>query len=418
MSKVPPMAGTETRQIAAGMRTLVVDDEPHVRALLARLCEEFGFLNVEPYSNAAAALAAVKKRKVDLMLLDLNMPVVRGEEVAFRTLEKWPDCVIIVVTGDASVEATVELMRAGVFDLIAKPVELSVIRATLRRAVKRLGVREHTTGPVERRIGRYEVIEEIGSGGMGSVYKAREPITDEIVAIKTLRMFKPNPDQEIRFQIEASTMARLDHEHIVRVRDTGLHEGTHYLVMDFIPGVDLAELIYRNRLTIGRGAEIIAKVADAVGYAHREGVLHRDLKPSNILVDAASEPHVIDFGLAKLLNSGLRLTHSDVVIGTFGYLAPERILGGKIGEGVDVYAMGAILYEMFTHRLPYERPDQQDIYPVFTVAATPPRELNPNVPEDLENICMRAIAVERKKRYSSADDLARDLRSFLGRHAS
>lgn len=417
MTGPPPFGGDDTRQIAGSLRTLVVDDEPHVRALLARLCEEFAFGRIESYANAAEALAAVKRGRVDLMLLDLNMPVVRGEEVAFRTLERWPECVVVVVTGDASVEATVELMRAGVFDLVKKPIELGVLRATLRRAVKRMGTRAKAPGPVERRIGRYEVMEEIGSGGMGAVYKAREPVTDELVAIKTLRMFKPSPDQELRFQIEASTMARLDHPHIVRVRDMGLHEGTHYLVMDYIEGVDLAELIYRNRLTIGRGVELLAKVCSAVAYAHKEDVLHRDLKPSNVLVDAAGEPHIIDFGLAKLQNSGLRLTHSDVVIGTFGYLAPERILGGAIDLGVDVYALGAILYEMFTHRLPYERPDQQDVYPVFSTPATPPRELNPNVPTDLEAICLKAIAVERKQRHATAEDLARDLRAFLGRHA-
>ncbi|MHC5020326.1 MAG: serine/threonine-protein kinase [Planctomycetota bacterium] len=406
-------AGSETRQIAAGLRVLVVDDEPHIRALIGRLLDEMGVNTIVTCPDGPQALRSIESERVDVMVLDLNMPVVRGEEVALRTLDRWPSAAIIVVTGDASIEATVELMRAGVLDLLRKPIELRVLRQALRRAIKHAGVAARPTGKSGRQVGRYHVLEETGTGGMGAVYRARDGEAGRIVALKTLRAFNPSPDHQVRFQIESATMARLKHPHIVEVHDIGIHEGTHYLVMDFIDGVDLAELIYRNRLTIGQGIELMAKVADAVGYAHGEGVLHRDLKPSNILVDAQGEPAVIDFGLAKLLNSGMRLTHSDVVIGTFGYLAPERILGGEVDEGVDIYSIGAILYEMFTHRLPYERPDQSDIYPDFTQPAEPVASINPNVPADLEAIVHRAISVERANRHPTAKVLAQELRGFL-----
>ena len=142
-------------------------------------------------------------------------------------------------------------------------------------------------------------------------------------------------------------------------------------------------------------------------------MLHRDLKPSNVLIDPLGEPHIIDFGLAKYLHSSLRLTRTDLVLGTFGYLAPERLFGGEIDEGVDIFSLGAILYEMLTHTLPYEREDDPEGFPIFTEAPRPPSLVNAAVPPDLDVICLKAIAVERSDRYPTAGAFAVDLRAFL-----
>ncbi|MHC5020325.1 MAG: serine/threonine-protein kinase [Planctomycetota bacterium] len=395
------------------LRALVVDDEPHIRSLLVRLLQQAGFNRIEELPDGKAAVAAIEREQVDLMLLDLAMPGIRGEEVARRTLELWPRAAVIVITGHATIDGAVDLMKSGVFDLVRKPFEFRTLRATLGRAVDRLGARPATAGPADRKLGKYALLNELASGGMGTVYRAKDTETEQIVALKILRVGRPDPEQVVRFQMEASTLARLEHANIVAVHDIGLHEGVHFLAMAFIEGVHLGELIYANKLSFRRGLQLLATVAEAVAHAHEHGVLHRDLKPSNILVDADGTAHIIDFGLAKYLHSSLRLTRTDLVLGTFGYLAPERLAGGTIDEGVDIFSLGAILYEMLTHRLPYERENDPEGFPVFNEKLRPPSAINHAVPEPLDAICMRALAVDRAARYASAAEFAADLRTFL-----
>lgn len=395
------------------LRAIVVDDEPHIRSLLVRLLQQAGFTHIEELPDGKAALSAIERERVDLMLLDLAMPGLRGEEVARRTLELWPRAAVIVITGHATIDGAVELMKCGIFDLVRKPFEFRTLRATLGRAVERLGARPTTGGPPDRKLGQYTLLSELATGGMGTVYRAKDTKTDEIVALKILRVGRPDPEQVVRFQMEASTLARLKHGNIVAVHDIGLHDGVHFLAMAFIEGVHLGELIYANKLSFRRGLQLLATVAEAVEHAHSHGVLHRDLKPSNILVDAAGVPHIIDFGLAKYLHSSLRLTRTDLVLGTFGYLAPERLAGGTIDEGVDVFSLGAILYEMLTHRLPYERENDPEGFPIFNEALRPPSAINEAVPAPLDAIALRALAVDRHARYPSAGAMAADLRRFL-----
>ena len=398
----------------SALRALVVDDEPHIRALLVRLLQQAGFSRIEELPDGKAAMSAVERERVDLMLLDLAMPELRGEEVARRALQLWPRAAVIVITGHATIEGAVDLMKIGIFDLVRKPFEFRTLRATLGRAVDRLGAQKPASASsAARQIGPYTVLAELASGGMGTVYRARDDKKACDVALKVLRVGRPDPEQVVRFQMEASTLARLKHPNIVAVHDIGLHEGVHYLAMEFVEGVHLGELIYANRLSFRRGIELLATVAEAVEHAHQHGVLHRDLKPSNVLVDPHGTPHIIDFGLAKYLHSSLRLTRTDLVLGTFGYLAPERLFGGIIDQGVDIFSLGAILYEMLTHSLPYEREDDPEGFPVFTEPPAAPSGRNAAVPGILNAICLRAIAVERAARYTSAGAFAGDLRRFL-----
>jgi FixJ family two-component response regulator/predicted Ser/Thr protein kinase len=413
----PSAASTQSdasdARAASALRALVVDDEPHIRALLVRLLQQSGFTRIEELPDGRAAVNAVERERVDLMLLDLAMPELRGEEVARRTLQLWPRAAVIVITGHATIEGAVELMKVGIFDLVRKPFEFRTLRATLGRAVDRLGAQQPAPVAAARQIGPYTVVAELASGGMGTVYRARDAQRERDVALKVLRVGRPDPEQVVRFQMEASTLARLQHPNIVAVHDIGLHEGVHYIAMEFVEGVHLGELIYANRLSFRRGLDLLATVAEAVEHAHQHGVLHRDLKPSNVLVDPHGAPHIIDFGLAKYLHSSLRLTRTDLVLGTFGYLAPERLFGGLIDQGVDIFSLGAILFEMLTHTLPYEREDDPEGFPVFTEPPAPPSRRNTAVPPMLDAICLRAIAVERSARYASAGAFAGDLRRFL-----
>ncbi len=401
--------GSQTK----ALRALVVDDEPHIRSLLVRLLQQAGFTKIEELADGKAAVSAIEAEQVDLMLLDLAMPGMRGEEVARRTLELWPRAAVVVITGHATIDGAVELMKSGVFDLVRKPFEFRTLRATLGRAIERLGARPTESGPPGRKLGKYALLNELASGGMGTVYRATDTETDEVIALKILRVGRPDPEQVVRFQMEASTLARLEHSNIVAVHDIGLHDGVHFLARAFIDGVHLGELIYANKLSFRRGLQLLATVAEAVAHAHEHGVLHRDLKPSNILVDSGGTPHIIDFGLAKYLHSSLRLTRTDLVLGTFGYLAPERLAGGTIDEGVDVFSLGAILYEMLTHRLPYERENDPEGFPVFNEGLRPPSAINAAVPPPLDAIALRALAVDRMARYATAGEFASDLRNFL-----
>ncbi|MCI0340441.1 MAG: response regulator [Planctomycetales bacterium] len=401
-----------SRPALSTLRALVVDDEENIRALLARLLEQAGLQRIEAIADGRSAIEAVKAERVDLMLLDLAMPGATGEEVARETLERWPDATIIVITGHGTIDSAVDLMKAGVFDFLRKPFEFRTLRATLAKALEKIGSPE-LRGPRESRVGRFVVVAEIASGGMGTVYRARDPGTGETVAVKVLHMVRPDPEHIVRFQVEGMSIARLRHPNIVSVRDTGLHDGKPYLAMEYIEGVSLGELIYGNRLSFRRGLDLLAIVGDAVEHAHQQGVLHRDLKPSNVLVDTAGIPHVIDFGLAKFLHASLKLTRTDLVLGTFGYLAPERLLGTDVDEGVDVYSLGAILYEMLTHRLPYERENDPEGMPVFSEPAVPPSRWNPVVPPALDQLTLRAIAVARPDRHPRAADFAADVRRFL-----
>ena len=413
---LPPAQESASASVARRIRALVVDDEAHIRSLLVRVLQQAGFSRIDEAGDGDAALAAVQRERVDLMLLDLAMPGTRGEEVARRTLELWPKAAVIVITGNATIEGAVDLMKNGVFDLVRKPFDFRTLRATIGRALERIGARTTGAQRAETRFGKYVVVSELASGGMGTGYRAPDPPTPAGGALQVLRVVRPDPENVVRFQMEASTLARLNHPNIVTVKDIGLHEGVHFLAMEYIEGVHLGELIYPNRLSFRRGLDILATVAEAVEHAHRHGVLHRDLKPSNIIIDPKGVPHIIDFGLAKFLHSTLRLTRTDLVLGTFGYLAPERLTGDGIDEGVDIFSLGAILYEMLTHRLPYEREGDAEGFPVFADGPVAPRTYNPGVPAELERVCLRAIAVERAARYGRAGELAGDLRDFLREH--
>jgi tetratricopeptide (TPR) repeat protein len=267
--------------------------------------------------------------------------------------------------------------------------------------------------PLER-IGPYEIIEELGRGGMGRVYAARQPGLGRIVALKAIHE-GINPELDLRFQREVETAARLRHANIVVVHDSGQADGKLYFSMDYIEGGDLAARLRVERIGYREAAALVAKVADGLEYSHQQGVLHRDLKPSNILLDG-DEPKIADFGLAAQIEAGGDLTAVSHLLGTPHYLAPEAIAGGSGCQSVasDLYSLGVILFEMLTGRTPFAGASAADL-PALVKDSDPPsvRLLAPAVPKDLETICLKCLDRDASRRYPNAAAVAADLRRFL-----
>jgi len=271
---------------------------------------------------------------------------------------------------------------------------------------------------VSERIGDYEIIEELGRGGMGCVYAARQIGLGRIVALKIVFTgLGTRADLPLRFLREAQTLAQLRHPFIVAVHDYGHAEGRTFLSMDYIEGGDLAHRLRADPLTPIPAAHLAMKIAEALAYTHGMGVLHRDLKPSNILLDG-EDPRVSDFGLAAQLEQGGDLTMATTLIGTPHYLAPEVLKRGSAAAGTaaDIYSLGIVLFEMLTGRTPFAGASPAE-FPglVATIEPPSPRLLAPAVPRDLETICLKCLERSPERRYASAAALAEDLRLFLDR---
>jgi eukaryotic-like serine/threonine-protein kinase len=263
----------------------------------------------------------------------------------------------------------------------------------------------------------YEVESVLGRGGMGVVYRARHQKLNRTVALKMLLAGAyAGPAERVRFQREAEAVAGLRHANIVQVYDVGDLDGRPFFTMEIVEGGSLAEKLTGAPQPAREAAALVAALAEAVGAAHQGGILHRDLKPANILLTADGTPKVSDFGLARRLESGERLTQSGAVLGTPSYMAPEQARGQTqaLGPAVDVYALGAILYELLTGRPPFRGETAADtVVQVLSQEPVPPARLNPRVPRDLETICLKCLHKEPPRRYSSAAAMAEDLRRFL-----
>jgi len=274
-----------------------------------------------------------------------------------------------------------------------------------------------SVGEIPRDFGSYELIEEIGRGGMGVVFKARQKGLERTVAIKMiLASHLASAEHVRRFQIEAKAAASLRHPHIVHIHEVGQLHGQHYFAMEYIEGVSLARRIARGPTDVETAARLVSKVARAVSHLHQQGIVHRDLKPSNILLDADGEPYVTDFGLAKVFAAGTETTTTGVIAGTPSYMAPEQAIGrsGDVGPTCDVYSLGAILYELLTGRPAFRADTPLDtLLQVLAREPTRPRRLNRRIPRALELICLKCLDKSPRNRYPSAQALADDLDHFL-----
>ncbi|MCI0536792.1 MAG: serine/threonine protein kinase [Verrucomicrobiales bacterium] len=269
------------------------------------------------------------------------------------------------------------------------------------------------------RFGEYELHAEVGRGGMGVVYKARQISLNRVVALKMIQAQRlASAGLVQRFHLEAQAAARLHHPNIVAIHEVGEQAGQHFFSMDYIEGKSLAEVIPELRFTIydlRRGARWVKIIAEAIHYAHQHGILHRDLKPSNILIDHDDEPHLTDFGLAKRLEEESTLTLSGEVLGSPSYMAPEQAAGKSIcGAAADIYSLGAVLFELLTGRPPFVGASAvETLQQTLQGEPIPPRALKPSIPPDLETICLKCLEKEAARRYRTAREVADELERFL-----
>src|SRR5438477_4657091 len=266
-------------------------------------------------------------------------------------------------------------------------------------------------------LGDYELLEEVGRGGQGVVFRARQKSLNRIVALKVISLGQWASKVHLRrFRLEAEAAARLEHPGIVPIHEVGERDGSCYFSMKFVEGGQLDEVARREPMPPRRGAELIAKVARTVHYAHEHGILHRDIKPGNILLDAKGEPHLTDFGLARLVESESSVTQTLDVLGTPSYMAPEQALGNNaaVSSVTDVYGLGAVLYQLLTGQPPFAGgTTYETIKLLLDTEPRQPRALNGKIDRDLSTTCLKCLEKDPKRRYSSAVAFAEDLERWL-----
>jgi serine/threonine-protein kinase len=272
-------------------------------------------------------------------------------------------------------------------------------------------------GARTRSFGDYEILGELGRGGMGVVYEARQMTLNRPVALKMIRAgVLAGGDDLRRFQNEAEAVAMLDHPGIVPVHEVGEHAGQRYFSMKLVSGGSLADRLDGYRDDPQAAARLVAEAAEAVHHAHQRGILHRDLKPANILIDEQGHPHITDFGLARRVGGDSELTESGAILGTPAYMAPEQASGHRaaVTTASDIYGLGAVLYVVLAGRAPFGGESVvETLDAVRTRPPEPPSRFNGNVPRDLEIICLKCLEKEPSRRYATARDLAEDLRRWL-----
>lgn len=266
-----------------------------------------------------------------------------------------------------------------------------------------------------KRLGRFELKGLLGQGAFGRVYRASDPHLGRDVALKIPQdAVMQSRKKQARFLREARAAAQLRHPNIVPVYDAGQDAGHYYIAAAFIEGESLDNVIEQRSFDFRETAEIVRRLAEALGYAHHQGVIHRDVKPANIMLDQESNPHLMDFGLARLQDSQEELTQDGAVIGTPAYLSPEQARGDqRLTPAADQYALGVILYEMMCGKRPFRGPPAAIISNVLTQPTPNPKSFNPAIPRDLETICLKALSKEPEQRYSTCEALAVDLERWL-----
>ena len=266
-------------------------------------------------------------------------------------------------------------------------------------------------------LGRYEIISELGQGAMGFVYKARDPLIDRIVAVKTINLglaLEEKEEYEARFYQEARAAGRLNHPNIVTIHDVGKCGDIAYIAMEFLQGGELRDLLRVNKiLPVSQVVDIVAQVASGLAYAHEHEIIHRDIKPSNIMLIREGRVKITDFGIARMASSLVR-TQTGMVMGSPKYMSPEQVMCKEIDPRSDIFSLGVMLYEMLTGTSPFSGDNVNAImYQTLNFIPVLPSILNSRVPDMLNFIVIKALAKDKEDRYQNASDFAADLRACL-----
>jgi tetratricopeptide (TPR) repeat protein/predicted Ser/Thr protein kinase len=309
------------------------------------------------------------------------------------------------------------LLETGLGLLADEPVVRDNGGSSSPKTINALGERVPPRAKMLGDFGDYELLEEIGRGGQGVVYRARQKSLNRTVALKVIGLGPWATEAHLkRFRREAEAAASLEHPGIVPIHEVGERDGCCYFSMKFIEGGQLDEVVRRTPILIRQAAELIAKVARTVHYAHEHGILHRDIKPGNILLDQKGEAHLTDFGLAGLVETESTVTRTKEVLGTPSYMAPEQAVGEtrKLTSATDVYGLGAVLYQLLTGQPPFAGgTTYETVKLLLETEPRQPRLLNPKVDRDLSAICLKCLEKDPKRRYPAAAGLAEDLEHWL-----
>ncbi len=264
-------------------------------------------------------------------------------------------------------------------------------------------------------VAHFKLLDRVGIGHFGEVWKARDTQLDRIVALKVPRKDQLDSEETEKFFREARAAAQLKHPHIVSVFEVGRAGETIFIASEFVTGANLREWLTGQRLTLRESSELCLKIAQALQHAHEAGVIHRDLKPSNIMIDMQGEPHIMDFGLAKREAGEITMTMDGQILGTPAYMPPEQAAGKghEADARSDIYSLGIILYELMTGELPFRGDTRMIIVQILQEEPPMPRALNNRIPRDLETICLKCMEKEPSHRYASAKDVIADIEKFL-----
>jgi serine/threonine protein kinase len=308
-------------------------------------------------------------------------------------------------------EGTVKCKKCGiVLEEETKPnmgTKTVVLEASTRMHVDPLSF-----SPGEKFGERYQIIEEIGQGGMGRVFKAKDLELDTIVALKMIKpQFSSDPDIVNRFKRELLLAREILHEHVIRIHDLGEIKGIKYISMNYIEGNTLKEILQSTgKLTIEKTIDIIKQVCRALIAAHNKGIIHRDLKPQNIMIDKSGKAYVLDFGIARSISLDSDAAEEGIVLGTPDFMSPEQIKGEKADATTDIYSLGIILYEMATGKLPFSATDQRELlYKHLNELPEPPSRLNLQMPLQLERITLKCIEKKKKNRFQSVQEILQEI---------
>ncbi|MEQ1904745.1 MAG: WD40 repeat domain-containing serine/threonine-protein kinase [Pirellulaceae bacterium] len=332
-------------------------------------------------------------------------------------------------TLDEAIEHCVLALERGETDIESLPLKFPEWKSEIEEFLANWGGMEHLAvglsdsmelapslvaeEDLPRRFGDFELLQKIGAGGMGSIYKARQKSLDRFVAIKILRR---DPGEAGRFRMEAEAAATLAHPNIVSIYEVGITDNSPWLCMQYVEGPNLKQYIDNQAITPEEAVRLTRIIALAVNHAHQRGVLHRDLKPANVLMDTNGQPYVTDFGLAKLIKHDKDVTQSGTILGTPGYMSPEQAAGRvrNLTVATDVYGLGALLYALLTGDAPFTGDSSiQILRRVVDEPVTSPRFKNTDVDRDLETICLKCLEKSPELRYHSAEALADDLGRYL-----
>lgn len=264
-------------------------------------------------------------------------------------------------------------------------------------------------------LGRYEIVSELGRGAMGIVYKAKDPLIDRMVAIKTINLQSLPPDKkmeyEARFYQEAKAAGRLSHPNIITIHDLGENDGIAFIAMELLEGNELQHLLEDGKhLTVNDALNISIQVAVGLAFAHEHGIVHRDIKPSNIMVLPGKRAKIADFGIARMESSSLRNTQTGVVVGSPLYMSPEQIKSERLDPRSDIFSTGILIYQMLTGKLPFQGDNAHSVmFQIVEEEPEKPSKLNPEVPDSLDGIVLKCLSKKREDRYQNATELSKAL---------